>query len=133
MRKINSIHYGGKVLTIGVIVGVVIPCICWLFAVIFGLKILLVIRNVFFVLGMVIMILFFLHLAIEFYQDKKIDQYYTSHNQVKQDMGAGVYECASCGNRQVTQSDHYCRLCGVEFIEYKDKTPQEILDSLRKR
>lgn len=127
MKKINSIHYGGRVLIIGGIIAVVIPVLCWLLSIWLNNSIFLLMRNSFFVLGLLIIAGFFLWLTIEFHQDKKIETYYAHHRKIKIPLNDGGYECYQCGSRQVTKTDSYCRVCGVVFEAYEDKKPQEIV------
>ena len=61
MKKINSIHYGGRVLVVGGIITVVIPALCWLLSIWLNKSILLLIRNCFFILGFLIIAGFFPH------------------------------------------------------------------------
>ena len=129
MKKINSIHYGGKVLTIGGLLAIIFPCIFWLLSVILDNDAFLFARNLCFVLGSIIIIIFFLHLGIELRQDKKIANYYSTHRNIKIPRTDGAYECYSCGSLQVKEDDSYCKTCGVVFAQYEDKLPQEILDN----
>ena len=131
MKKINSVHYGGTVLAVGAVIGVVLPGGLWVLGSCLENKVLFVARNLCFALGMLVFVLFFLHLAMEFHQDKKIETYYMEHKKIRVPKADGTYECGSCGSRQVTKDDRYCRSCGVVFEEFRDKTSQEILDNKR--
>lgn len=128
MKKINSIHYGGKILLAGILFGIFIPLVLVALSKIWNSNILQVMLKISFVLGMLILVLFFIHLGIEFYQDKKIDRYYSSHGKRKVFIADDKYECGMCGNRQVQETDIFCKLCGVQFENESDKTPQEILE-----
>ena len=105
MKKINSVHYGGTVLAIGAIIGVLLPGILWGLGICLENKTLFVARNLCFLFGMLVFGLFFLHLAVEFHQDKKIENYYATHKRIKIPKAEGTYECGNCGSRQVTKDD----------------------------
>lgn len=128
MKKINSIHYGGKVLLIGGTVGLLIPTILWLIADDWSSPEFFLLAKLSSFIGMLILLFFFVMLVIELYQDKKINKYYAAHKNVKIRMESGEYECAACGSRCVQKEDINCIVCGIRFEEGKDKTPQEILD-----
>lgn len=128
MKKINSINYGGKILFIGIIFGILIPIIFAGLSYVLHSSGLLVIMKVSFVFGMLILFCFFVHLGIELHQDKKIERYYSVHGKRKIFIADGKYECGTCGNCQVQKKDSYCKVCGVVFEMDSDKTPQEILE-----
>jgi rubrerythrin len=54
-------------------------------------------------------------LSIEFYQDRSINRKYTDIRKMKLLLGNEIYECQSCGNRQVTAIDKSCGICGMKF------------------
>lgn len=114
------------------VIGILIPAVLWLFSKVWSSELLQLMITVCFSIGGLIAVLFFVHLAIELHQDKKIDKYYTAHKKVKLVIPGGGYECGSCGNRKVGEKDTYCTVCGVQFEAYQDKTPQEIVEG-RKR
>ena len=68
--------------------------------------------KIVFLIGVIIIGFFFVHLAIEFRQDKKIDQY---------------YECGACGSRNLKDKSKWCNVCGCQFGKYEDKMPQDII------
>ena len=113
------------------VIGILIPVVLWLISNVWNNPAIQIWMWFFLVAGAVIVLLFFVHLAIELHQDKKIDNYYTAHKKVKIAVTDG-YECGSCGNRKVGEKDTYCTVCGVQFEAYQDKTPQEIVEG-RKR
>ncbi|MBP3887199.1 MAG: hypothetical protein J6F30_06055 [Cellulosilyticum sp.] len=129
MKKINSIHYGGKVIGIGCIFAFIIPLCIKLVNMIFPHAILSLFIMLSIGIGAIILLLFFIHLAIELRQDAKIDTYYSTHQNIKTPLHNGLYECASCGNRLVKHADTKCEICGVFFEDYQDKSPQEIIDT----
>ena len=131
MRKINSIHYGGKVLTVGCIVGLVCPTVCWLLNYLLENDIFISIGKILFIVGMIIIVSFFAHLAVELHQDKRIEKHYDAHKNIKVNKESGLYECSNCGNQQVADTDSYCKICGIVFGDEKDMTPQEILDKYK--
>lgn len=90
-------------------------------------EILSTVAKIVFLIGVIIISFFFVHLAIEFRQDKKIDQYYLSHKNVKIQIQGNGYECGACGSRNLKDKSKWCYVCGCQFGEYKDKTPQDII------
>lgn len=127
MKKINSINYGGKVLGLGCFLAFVIPAAGWLGTLAWNSKFLHFVSIISGMIGIVILVLFFIHLMIELHQDRKIDRYYSSCMNRKLLLTDGHYECSSCGNRKLNKSDEYCPICGEKFSSI-DLSPQEILD-----
>lgn len=132
MKKINSINYSGKVISIGLIIMLVIPGVLMLLNTILNFDALLLISKLLFIIGAFILICFTVHLFIEMYQDKKIDSYYSRHKNVKIKLNDGKYECGACGNRNIGLNDIFCNTCGGRYEYTKDKKPQEILNSSEK-
>ena len=128
MKKINSIHYGGRILFSSLICGILFPALLWLVGKGLRWELLFVAAKIFCVIGLLIFVGFFVFLKIELTQDKKIDRYYSMHKNRKIAKENGRYECAACGNWQVSSDDTHCRICGIHFAESKDLSPQEILD-----
>lgn len=126
MKKINSINYGGKILLAGGILVILLPAALWLISCIWRNNVIMLVMKISF--GMLILLLFFIHLSSEFNQDRKINKYYITHQNMKIMVSKGKYECSACGNRQIFRTDTFCRICGVHFEKCKDKTPQEILN-----
>lgn len=129
MKKINSIHYGGKIILIGSIVAFGIPGILALINRYLHSKMIDRIQWIVLMIGILILMFSFLYLLIELHQDKKIDQYYTTHRNVKIKIQEGLYECGICGNRKLKEKDAQCMVCGNHLDMYEIKTPQEILNS----
>lgn len=128
MKKINSINYGGKVLGIGLIFMVPIPSLLLCINhIVEGLDI-AIFAYISLGIGILICLLFMCFLVIELKQDKRIEQYYCKHRNVKIEIGTGKYECSACGNRLITFESTYCNMCGGKFEAIADITPQEILD-----
>lgn len=130
MKKINSINYGGKVLGIGCVFLLIIPGVLYLVQKLYESKIIYVMKVASTIVGAIIIFGFFIHLAIELQQDKKIDAYYTKHKNVKIKIDDRNYECGACGNREVKMQSTYCEICGCKFEDIADKTPQEIVDEI---
>lgn len=129
MRKINSIHYGGKILAVGFIVGLVIPIICGVLGDLLENDIFISMGKILFIVGMIIIVSFFVHLTVELHQDKRIEKHYAAHKNTKIKKKSGSYECSNCGNQQVADTDSYCKICGIVFAADQDMLPQEILDN----
>lgn len=127
MKKINSINYGSRVISIGLIFLIPIPLILFSLNHFLQNKILTYVTYTSIIVGITIEILFLIHLTIELSQDKKIDKYYQSHKKVKINLNNGKYECGYCSNRNVRESDTECNICGIKFEKDKFKTSQDIL------
>lgn len=115
MKKINSIGYGGKVIGIGLLNVLVMPGILagvnrW-----FDCHYISFVANVLLVVGSSILICFFLLLIIELRQDKKIDQYYSQHQNVKIELPDGTWECGVCGSRMIGKDSTSCNTCGCNL------------------
>jgi hypothetical protein len=67
-------------------------------------------------LGLLLLAAFLLLIVIEQIQDHWYDVSYRRHRGEKI-KGPGIYhECQYCGNRQVRESDRYCRICGRKLV-----------------
>lgn len=98
MKKINSIRYGHRILTLAGILLLVAPMLS----------------------GFVILFLVGL-LAVEFHQDRRIDRQYPRIQRTKMVLAGGAHECQTCGNRRLASTDAYCSVCGTTFdIERSD-------------
>ncbi len=128
MKKINSIDYGGKIIGIGLVIGLLIPGILLLINKIAENQRITVVAIALTAVGALILVGFLIHLFIELKQDKKINQYYSEHKNVKIRLGDGTYECGACGSRAIGGDSHSCNACGCRFENSGYKTPQEILD-----
>ena len=115
IKKINSINYGGKVIGIGLIFMLLISGLLLLFYKILVYEFLNIIAKVSFVIGLLILISFACLLMVELRQDKKLDQYYCKHRNIKIPIKAGKYECGACGNREVVKNSTCCGICGCRF------------------
>lgn len=113
---------------ISLVVGVGIPTLLCLINQAIGSQFLKGIAGISALIGIVLLILFFIHLRIELMQDQKIEQYYSKHRNVKIILENGYCECGACGNRLVRKHEVQCGVCGIRFGEETNKTPQEILD-----
>jgi hypothetical protein len=129
MKKIDSIHYGGRVIGIGLVLLVLIPAVLLIVGRISHLDVLSLVAYFSMVVGALIEVLFFVFLLIESRQDKKIDAYVQSHKRVKITLPDGKYECGSCGNRNVRGLDTECLACGITFEQDEYRSSQDILDS----
>lgn len=127
MKKINSIDYGGKVLGIGLISMLLIPGILRWLNTLFESRYISIMGNVLFVIGAGMLICFVWLLLIEFWQDKRIDKYYSKHKNVKIKLANGKCECGVCGSRTISLESTFCNLCGSKYEDREDRTPQEIL------
>ena len=122
MKKINSINYGGKIISIGLIIMLVIPGLLMLINIILHDDTISLISKMLFWVGAFILICFTVHLFIELYQDKKIDKYYSKHKNVKIKLNDGRYECGACGSRNIGLNDKFCNTCGCKYEELTIKS-----------
>ena len=74
MKKINSINYAGKIISIGLIIMFVVPGMLMLINTILDYEAILLILRLLFIIGALVLICFTVHLFIELHQDKKIDK-----------------------------------------------------------
>lgn len=79
MKKINSINYGGKVIGIGLIFVLIIPVVLFFLNLIVKSHVIQVIQIISIVIGLLIEVAFFIHLAIELKQDRIINKYYCNN------------------------------------------------------
>ena len=132
MKKINSIDYGGKVISIGLVIMFLIPGMLMLINIILNYEAIRLISRLLFILGAFILICFTVHLFIELYQDNKINKYYSKHRNIKIKLSDGKYECGECGSRNIGSNDSFCNICGCKYDYTDDKKVQEILDGCKK-
>jgi high-affinity Fe2+/Pb2+ permease len=114
MKKINSIGYGGKVISVGILCAFIIPIIIFFFPYKCGL--LNLVSKISLIAGILILLLFSIWLKIELYQDKKMNRYFENNKGKKLSIGDGIFECQACGNRQIKPSDNRCNVCGIKFM-----------------
>lgn len=132
MKKINSINYGGKIISVSLIIMFVIPGMLMLINAVLNYDAILLISRLSFIIGVFILICFTVHLFIELHQDKKIDKYYSKHRNVKIKLNDSKYECGACGSRNIGSNDNFCNTCGCKYEHAEDKKPQEILNGSEK-
>ncbi|WP_143452718.1 hypothetical protein [Konateibacter massiliensis] len=115
MKKINSIGYGGRILSFAAFFTFLLPGIISLVMLVYKNAMLVIWAKVSFGFGITIIFFFSVLLAIEFHQDKKQNLYYETQKNVKLTLEDGLYECQSCGNRAVKAEDKNCSICGILF------------------
>lgn len=118
MKKINSINYGGKVIGIGLLIMLIIPGILHVLNTFFECYFVSVIVKLLFMTGAGILICLAGLLMIEFWQDKRIDKYYSRYKNVKIELPNGKWECGACGSRTISTDGTFCNVCGCK---YEDK------------
>lgn len=126
MKKINSIDYGGKIIGIGLIIGFLLPGILVLVNRYLENRVFTMLAIILAAVGALIILLFFIHLCVELKQDKKINQYYSEHKNVKILLADGSCECGACGSRGIRADSVSCNACGCRFEDIRNKTPQDI-------
>lgn len=115
MRKINSIGYGHKIIGTASSFLVVIPVCSHLVSTFTSKAAFLLLSRISMLLGAFILLLLFGLLKIELFQDKKMNKYFESNKKTILALQNGLYECQSCGNRQVKLEHKNCYYCGVYF------------------
>lgn len=115
MKKINSIHYGSRVIAVGLVFLVLLPLALWGVNLWLQNEALITTAYVSMIIGAVIEIFFFVYLIIESKQDKKSEEDYQRHRKMKIPLPEGKFECGNCGNRNVRTSDSGCVACGITF------------------
>ncbi len=121
MRKINSIGYGHKVLGVAAVFLIVLPLCCHFFFALFRVELLNIMASASFGIGLFILLFFAGLLCIEFFQDSTINRQYAALRKAKVRTGNGMYECQSCGYRQIGAADKACPVCGVRFVQESRK------------
>lgn len=115
MKKINSIGYAHKIIGLAILFLVVIPlCFYYLFLM-FHVELFSTLICISIGIGLIITFFFIVLLIVELKQDKNIDRKYIKIKKKKLALGNGLYECQSCGSRQVTATDKNCGICGIRF------------------
>lgn len=122
MKKINSIHYGGGVIGIGLVCMLMIPGILLGINTFWDCRYIAIIANIFFVIGAILLAGFGVVLLIEFHQDKRLDIYYSRHKYVKIMLSNGEYECGACGSRTTYADSVYCNICGCKYEDERNKS-----------
>ena len=118
MKKINSIWFGTKILAAAGILILVIPAFLYLIDLfLIRYNMLKHIMKVSLAIGVAILMVFSIILIIELSQDKKINRMYNKVKYRKIEFSKNAYECQHCGNQKVQESDLYCKVCGIKFIQ----------------
>lgn len=110
-HKINSIHYGAKVLGGGGLLwGLGIVIVTWA-----RNEVVQEIGRYLSGVGLVILGFMVLWLIIEGFQDRYWNHYDLSQRKRKVKLENGHFECQNCGNRNVKESEQICSICGCHF------------------
>lgn len=125
MKKINSNGYGFKVISGASIFLFVIPTICYLLYSITKQSQFQLIIKISLALGSMILLFLFILLKIEFFQDKKIDEYYMANKKSRLSLKNGLFECQICGNNQVKPEQKSCIICGTNFRNWSEDDGNE--------
>ena len=115
MKKINSIGYAHKIIGLAALFLVCIPLCLYALNFIFHARLYSVLIYISLAIGFLISLFCVGLLSIEFHQDRNINRKYAEIRKTKIQLGNGVYECQSCGNRQVAVIDKNCGICGIKF------------------
>lgn len=110
-KKINSIHYAGKVIALGSwLIGFSVPflflskyTVCfWIGRILVGL-------------GAAVLLGIAIWLIIESIQDAYWEKHDMMERYSYKKVREGVYECQNCGNRNVKKGAKSCEICGCRF------------------
>lgn len=115
MKKINSIHYGHKIVFAIVLFLVILPVLFYLISLLISADWLSLMIKISMALGSGILLFLALLLMVELRQDKRINRYYVNHRNRKLQTPNAVYECQACGNRKLSAGDTCCPVCGSRF------------------
>jgi len=115
IKKINSIGYGHKIIGLTLTFLALIPVLCFAFSLIFQVTFFLTLKNISLGIGFFITLFSIWLFSVEFYQDKEIERQYHNIKKYKLKLNNGKFECQSCGNRQITENEKICVICGMEF------------------
>lgn len=115
MKKINSIHFGGKIIAFGASFLLPIPFLIVVLDYFFPSPTWKIIRSISITIGICIELFFLFMLIIELHQDKKREQYFAAHKNEKILLSSCKYECLNCGNKQVGEFDLECNICHIKF------------------
>ncbi len=119
--KINSIHFGPRVVAIIGLLTLAAPAVLYLCYSVLGflgihLELILSAVSISFAAGVALLALFVLLLGVEFVQDRSRDRQYKRTRMRKLEISEGWYECQACGNRLLRAEDKACDVCGQRLI-----------------
>ena len=117
MKKINSIGYGGKIVTAAGIFLIAVPLGLLVLGGIIPSPVLKTCVYISLAVGTLISLFLIVLLTIELRQDRRMNAYYRKRRHAKIHLGNGKYECQSCGSRNVTAHDSTCKACGIRFLD----------------
>lgn len=120
MKKINSIGYGHRIISVAAICLIVVPAICYLLLSITKQAQFQLFAKASLAVGFMILLILFVLLKIEFYQDKKIDEFYKANTKIRLPLKSGLFECQTCGNNQIKPEQKYCPGCGITFRNWSE-------------
>ena len=115
VKKINSIGYGHIIIGLSLLFLAAIPVLCFAFSLIFQVTFFLTLKNISLGIGFFITLFSIGLFSVEFYQDKEIERQYHNIKKYKLKLNNGKFECQSCGNRQITENEKICVICGMKF------------------
>lgn len=115
IKKINSIHYGGKVIGMGLTMMLLIPGILLWLNTFCECRITVILAKILFVIGGLLLGGFACLLFVELRQDNEIDKFFAKHKNVKIEIKKEQYECGVCGNRNIRKDSTYCGVCGCKY------------------
>lgn len=121
MKKIDSIHFGGRFIWLMLIFMVIIPVVLGCVNIFLKSSIIISLIIVSFIAGALIGLIFLIILAIELRQDRNLNKKYAAMKSVKIFLENNRFECANCGNIHVTNDDKVCKVCGQIFETTNNK------------
>ena len=117
MKKINSIHYGYRIVIAILLFLVILPAMLYVLSMLISAEWLSLLIMISMALGSALLLFLILLLIIELHQDKRINRYYEKHRNRKLQIANTAYECQACGNRKLNAGDKSCPVCGSRFQE----------------
>ncbi len=114
MKKINSIWFGTKFLWVGLLF-LITAFILYLTSFLFDWNAATILIIVLLVLSAITFFVLLIILAIEFFQDKRMNKLYDSQKAIRIKIADSFFECQNCGNQKVMITHKYCRVCGIKF------------------
>jgi uncharacterized paraquat-inducible protein A len=120
--KLNSIRFGPRLLALIVMLILIGPLafyLCYVLLGLFNLKAGVLLLGIFISIaaGCGLLVLFLLLLAVEFAQDRWLDDHHRRSRNKKVLVSKGYYECQYCGYSNVHEFDKQCPACGKDLVE----------------
>jgi|GEM_PF-2480425 hypothetical protein len=119
-RYLNLQDFAAPVLSIGLVLGVVIPVLLWLLNQLLHLVVLSRLIKISLISGCVVLGVLFLLIILEQIQDRILTRQ-VLQNRTRIPLNNGRYECPFCGNREIKAQDRACSICHRELEPEMEK------------